>query len=78
MISKLLITPVDNIINDEIVNNDLIESRFFDCDKDPLTFYNIISKKIRVDTTINVSVFDDLLVESGKHYKILHMLTKNF
>lgn len=77
MKSTITITPVENIENNAVIDNDLITQETYDTHKDTLIFKNMINNKIRVDFLITVSIFDDVILKTGaKAYKILQMLSK--
>ncbi len=76
MKSTIAITPVTNIKNFAVIDNSKVEKRTYDSDKDNLIFFSTKSDKKRTDTLINVSLYDDLLIEGEVKYKILTMLSK--
>lgn len=79
--SIIRITPITNIVQGKVVNNDLIEVREFDAYLDRVHLYDFIRNKDRYTCLIHASVYDDLIIfdEESKEikYKILSMLTKS-
>lgn len=73
--STITITPVTNIENSRVVDNDKVTTETWDS-YDPHTFRNVPSDKTRKDTLIHVSLYDDVIVREKEEFKILHMLTK--
>jgi hypothetical protein len=76
MKSTITITPIDNIKNNMVINNDLVEQKTFDSRNDILTFIDVPTGKVRQGALINVSLYDDLLVLNEIKYNILRMITK--
>lgn len=74
--STILITPISNIRNFKIINEKKIEKRTYDSHMDIFTFYNEKDKEIRRSNLMDVSLYEDLIVENEKQYKILQMLSK--
>lgn len=69
----ITITPLDNIKDHAVVDNDKVIKKKFDCRMDNLKFKT--GSQVRTDTLINASLFDDLLILGGIEYKILRMTT---
>lgn len=78
MKSTITITPTTNIDFDkmEVIDSKKIEVKEYDGLMDVFTFYNEKAKETRKGTLINVSLYDDVIVDGDVHYKILHMLSK--
>lgn len=74
-VSVITYTPISNIA-DGVLKDAGIYSRI-ECDayNDMFTMKNP-KRPDRMDTLINVSLFDDTVVINGQDCKILHMLTK--
>lgn len=77
MIAEILITPISNIENNRIIKNDKVEKRICCNRTNIFTFFNVPLQKTRKDTLINVSLFDDLIVEKRIKYKILRMTSNS-
>ena len=75
MNSTITITPIDNIKDFAVVNNDLVTRKTYDSDMDVLLMKNKNGKK-RMSNLMGVSLYDDLVIIDGVKYKILHMLSK--
>lgn len=76
MNSTIHITPVENIKDYAVVDNGLVEKRTYDSDMDVFTFYDVVRKKTRRSNLMSVSLYNDLIVEGDRKYKILHMLSQ--
>jgi hypothetical protein len=76
MKSTILITPTTNIVNMAVVDNSKVEKRTYDSDMDVFTFYNVKREHTRKANLMDVSLYDDVIVENDVHYKILRMLSK--
>lgn len=79
MKSKIVITNINNIDFDKmrVIDDSKIEERIYDSKMDVFTFENVKSKQLYRGCLINVSLYDDLIVEGEEKFKILHMLTKD-
>jgi len=79
MKSQILITNIKNIDfkENKVINNSQIVKQIHDSDMDIFTFENIRTGKQYRGNLMNVSVYDDLILENNEKFKILHMLTKN-
>jgi hypothetical protein len=75
MKSTITITPVDNIKDFAVINNDLNLIETHDSDMDVFLLENKNGKR-RVSNLMGVSLYDDLIVKGDIKYKILHMLSK--
>lgn len=69
------LTPVSNVMDSKLIDNTNVIQREFDSYKDAFTFTNINTGHERVDTLINVSLYDDVMTYNDKNYRILHMKT---
>lgn len=76
MKSTILITPTSNILNMAVVDNSKVEKRTYDSNMDVFTFYNVKQGETRKANLMDVSLYDDVIVEKDVHYKILRMLSK--
>lgn len=78
MNSTITITPEENIDYNQgkVIDEKKIEKRTYDSYMDVLTFYDTRHKSTRRGNLFSVSLYDDLIVEGEKRYKILHMLSK--
>lgn len=76
MKSTILITPTTNIVNMAVVDNSKVEERTHDSYMDVFTFYNVKREHTRKANLMDVSLYDDVIVENDVHYKILRMLSK--
>jgi len=76
MTSRITITPVDNIRNFAVIDNNKVEVREADYNMDTFEFYNLIRQESRRSNLNHFSLYDDLIVENGTKYKVLQMLTK--
>lgn len=76
MKSTITITPITNIKDQMVIDNQQIEVRTYDSDMDVFTFYNIRDDRTRRSNLMTVSLYDDLIIEGSKQYKILRMLSK--
>jgi len=76
MKSTIIITPTTNIKDFRVVDEEQIETRTHDSKMDVFTFYNEKEKCNRKSNLMDVSLYDDLIVEGDKQYKILRMLSK--
>ncbi len=76
MKSTILVTPVSNIKDYRVVDESKIEKRTHDSRMEVFTFYNVVQKETRKANLMDVSLYDDLIVEGEEQLKILHMLTK--
>ena len=75
MKSTILITPTTNIKDLIVIDETQIETRTYDSKMDVFEFYNVRHQDSRKSNLMDVSLYDDVIVEDGKHYKILRMLT---
>ena len=75
MKSTITITPVDNIKDFAVINNDLNTVETHDSDMDVLLMENKNGKR-RMSNLMGVSLYDDLIVKDNVKYKVLHMLSK--
>ena len=75
MKSTITITPVDNIKDFAVINNDLNTVETYDSDMDVLLMENKNGKR-RMSNLMGVRLYDDLIVKGDVKYKILHMLSK--
>jgi hypothetical protein len=76
MNSTITITPIDNIKNHKVLNEFLITKETYNTHTDELLMKNKKEGEIRLDTLINVSLYDDLIIKDETEYKILSMFTK--
>lgn len=76
MKSTILITPTSNIVNMAVVDNSKVTERTHDSYMDVFTFYNVKREHTRKANLMDVSLYDDVIVENDIHYKILRMLSK--
>lgn len=76
MKSTIWITPTTNIENQAVVDNNKVEEKTYDSHMDVFTFYNKKTDRTRKGTLINVSLYDDVIVEGDVKYVILRMLSK--
>lgn len=74
--AKILITSVDNIKDNEVIDKKKITSRNYDSDMDVFTFENIKTGKMWKGNLMHVNLYEDFIVEGKIKYKILHMLIK--
>jgi len=72
---KLVLTPIFNIENGKIIDDLKVQKRQYN-EHSKLEFENIKTKESREDTLINVSIYDDLIIEDEEKLKILSMFTK--
>ena len=75
MNSTITITPIDNIKDFAVVNNDLVIRKTFDSDMAVLLMENKNGKR-RMSNLMGVSLYDDLVIIEDIKYKVLHMLSK--
>ena len=75
MNSTITITPIDNIKDFAVVNNDLVTRKTFDSDMAVLLMENKNGKR-RMSNLMGVSLYDDLVIIEDIKYKVLHMLSK--
>ena len=75
MNSTITITPINNIKDFAVVNNDLVTRKTFDSDMDVLLMENKNGKR-RMSNLMGVSLYDDLVIIEDVKYKVLHMLSK--
>lgn len=75
MKSTILITPTTNIKDLIVIDETQIETRTYDSKMDVFEFYNVRHQDSRKSNLMDVSLYDDVIVEDGKNYKILRMLT---
>ena len=75
MKSTITITPAENIKDRRVIDESKIEQRTYDSDTDVFTFYNVKYKETRRSNLMNVSIFNDLIVDGDVQYKILAMLS---
>lgn len=76
MKSTILITPTTNIKNLRVVDENKIEKRTYDSDMDVFVLYNQRHQHTRRSNLMNVSLYEDVIVEGDVQYKILRMLSK--
>ena len=76
MKSTILITPVDNIIDNAVVDNEKVTSGTYDTLMDVFVFYNEKRKEKRRANLMDVSLYEDLIIKDDIQYKILSMLSK--
>lgn len=76
MKSTITITPISNIKDSRVIDNEKITVKTYDSLMDVFLFYNIKNEETRKSNLMDVSLFDDLIVQNDEQYKILHMLTK--
>jgi hypothetical protein len=76
MNSTITYTPTTNIKDNSVVDDKLVRVLTYDGRMDVFTFFNIKSKETRRSNLMDVSLYDDEIVEDDIHYKILHMLSK--
>ena len=76
-ISKIVITPITNIAGGRVINQDAVETREYNSRMDVFLFHNRERNEMRKGNLMDVSLYNDLIVENEIYYKILHMLTKN-
>ncbi len=76
MNSTITITPITNIKDYRVIDDSKVEIRTYDSDQDYFTFYNVRLQMERKSNLINVSLYEDVIVENGVNYKILRMLSK--
>jgi len=74
--SKIRITPIENIKGDQIIDESKVLSRTHDTDMDVFTFHDTVHKHTRRSNLMDVSLYDDLIIENGIRYKILTMMTE--
>jgi hypothetical protein len=72
--STITITPISNIENFAVINNELITKETYDSDMDVLLMENKKGKR-RMSNLMSVSLYDDIIIKDDVKYKILHMLT---
>lgn len=77
MKSTILITPTNNIEDLRVINDKKVETRTYDSNMDVFTFYNQRHQYTRRSNLMDVSLYEDVIVEGDIHYKILQMLSKN-
>lgn len=75
MKSRITITPTTNIKDNQVVDYDKVEKRTYDSDMDVFEFLDVVRNEKRRANLMNVSLYNDVIVEGDIHYKILHMLT---
>ena len=75
MKSTITITPIDNIKDFAVIDNNLNTVETYDSDMDVLLMENKNGKR-RMSNLMGVSLHDDLIVKDTVKYKILHMLSK--
>lgn len=76
MKSTITITPTTNIKDLRVVDEKQIETRTYDSDMDVFTFYNARHRHTRKSNLMSVSLYEDVIIEGDKQYKILRMLSK--
>lgn len=76
MKSEITITPISNILNHRVIDEDKIQIRSYDTNMDVFEFYNQRYQESRKSNLMNVSLYDDVIVEGDEKYKILRMLSK--
>jgi hypothetical protein len=76
MKSTIIITPTSNIQDNAVFDNSKVSKRTYDSDMDVFTFRNVKRDHLRRSNLMDVSLYDDVIVEGDVEYKILHMLSK--
>lgn len=74
--STVWMTPTTNIKDHRVVDDKKVEKRTYDSDMDVFTFYNKKYRSTRRANLMDVSVYDDVIVEGDVQYVILCMLSK--
>lgn len=77
MKSKILITPTSNIKDYRVIDDKKVETQTYDSDMDVFTLYNQRHQYTRKANLMDVSLYEDVIVEGETHYKMLRMLSKN-
>ena len=75
MKSTITITPLSNIKNFAVIDNNLNTVETYDSDMDTLLMEGNDGKR-RVSNLMGVSLHNDLIIKDEVKYKILHMLSK--
>lgn len=75
-LSQIEFTPISNIVNNLIHDPNLISRRRFDSDNDVFKVTNECTRD-RMDTLMNISLYNDIVTIDGVECKILSMLTKS-
>lgn len=76
MTSTIWITPTSNIKDRGLLEENKIEKHIYDSDNDFLIFINKKTGEMRNDNLINISIYDDVILNGNVEYKILRMLSK--
>lgn len=76
MKSTILITPTTNIKDYRVIDAKKVETRTYDNDMDVFTLYNQLHQYTRRANLMDVSLYEDVIVEGETQYKILRMLSK--
>ena len=74
-IIKLYLTSISNIENGKVIDDSKVQRRQYN-EHSKLDFEDIKTGKLREDTLMNVSIYDDLIIEDEEKLKILSMFTK--
>lgn len=75
MKSTIYITSTDNIKNHAVVDNDKVRKETHDTLMDIFTFENK-NGELRKSNLMDVSLYDDVIVDGNTKYVILSMLSK--
>lgn len=76
MTSTITITPTTNIKDLQVVDSAKVEKKTYNTRMDTFTFFNVRHQTTRRANLMDVSLYDDVIVENGVHYKILRMVSK--
>ncbi len=76
MKSTIWTTPISNIKDLRVIDNAKVKETTHDSDMDVFTFYDVVHNKTRRSNLMDVSLYDDLIVEGEEKLKILRMLSK--
>lgn len=77
MNSTIHITPIDNVENHHVRDNDLVEIRTYNSDLDVFTLENKKSGKRRKSNLMGASLYEDYMVsDSGVKFFMLYMVTR--
>lgn len=76
MDAKVTYTVLSNIDDKTLIDPKLVRVDVFDSHMDSLKFKNHRTGTVRMDTFINVSLYDDTFFIGKTEYKPLGMLTK--
>lgn len=77
MRSTITITPLNNISNGSVIDNNKITMETHNSDMMTFTVENEKTNDIRRCNLMGVSLYDDVLIINDVKYKILRMLTRN-